>query len=134
MAALGHHTYLKTQTPKKSNDASINSHEIEQSEFFGDKIFVKLKLDRLKAIILKSVIKDIEDLIRNELLRNKYTLPEKSSYEIYKKEINMLREELKSKDFIIKDLLQTIKEMKTKSVSVQSNTSYMSSSETSTSK
>ena len=36
----------------------------------------------------------------------------------------MLREELKSKDFIIKDLLQTIKEMKTKSVSVQSNTSF----------
>ena len=41
----------------------------------------------------------------------------------------MLREELKSKDFIIKDLLQTIKEMKTKSVSVQSNTSRMSSFE-----
>ena len=117
------------ETPKKANEASINGHEIEQSEFFGDKIFVKLKLDRLKAIILKSVIKDIEDLIRNELLRNKYTLPEKSSDEIYKKEINMLREELKSKDFIIKDLLQTIKEIKTKSVSVQSNTTYMSSSE-----
>ena len=45
----------------------------------------------------------------------------KSSDKIYKKEINMLREELKSKDFIIKDLLQTIKEMKTKSISVQSN-------------
>ena len=41
----------------------------------------------------------------------------------------MLREELKSKDFIIKDLLQAIKEVKTKSVSVQSNTSCMSSSE-----
>ena len=83
------------------------------SEFFGDKIFEKVKLDRLKTIILKSITKDIEDLIRNELLRNKYTLPEKSSDEIYKKEINMLREELKSEDFIIRDLLQTIKEMKT---------------------
>ena len=41
----------------------------------------------------------------------------------------MLREELKSKDFFIKDLLQTIKEIKTKSVSVQSITSCMSSSE-----
>ena len=117
------------ETPKKANEASINSHEIGKSEFFGDKIFVKLKLDRLKAIILKSIIKDIEDLIRNELLRNKDTLPEKSSDEIYKREINMFREELKSKDFIIKDLLQTIKEMKTKSVSVQSNTSRMSSFE-----
>ena len=35
-----------------------------------------------------------------------------------KKEIIILREELKSKDFIIKGLLQTIKEIKTKSVSV----------------
>ena len=50
------------------------------------------KLDRLKAI---------------------YTLPKKLSDEIYKKEINMLREELKSEDFIIRDLLETIKEMKT---------------------
>ena len=117
------------ETPKKANEASIDSHEIEQSEFFGDKIFEKVKLDRFKTIILKSITKDIEDLIRNELLRNKYTLPEKSSDEIYKKEINMLREELKSKDFIIKDLLQTIKEMKTNSVSVESNVSHISSSE-----
>ena len=41
----------------------------------------------------------------------------------------MLREKLKSKDFIIKYLFQTIKEIKTKSVSVQSNTTYISSSE-----
>ena len=41
----------------------------------------------------------------------------------------MLREELKSKDFIIKALLETIKEIKTKSVSVESITSCMSSSE-----
>ena len=41
----------------------------------------------------------------------------------------MSREELKGKDFIIKDLLPAIKEMKTKFVSVQSNTSRMSSSE-----
>ena len=99
------------------------------SKFFGDKIFEKVKLDRLKTIILKSITKDIEDLIRDGLLRNKYTLPEKSSDEIYKKEINMSREELKGKDFIIKDLLPAIKEMKTKFVSVQSNTSRMSSSE-----
>ena len=41
----------------------------------------------------------------------------------------MLREELKIKDFIIKDLLQTIKEIKTMSISVQFITSCMSSSE-----
>ena len=83
----------------------------------------------MNTIILKSITKDTEVLIRNDLLRNKYTLSDKSSDEIYKKEINVSREELKSKDFIIKDLLQTIKEIKPKSVSVQSITSCMSSSE-----
>ena len=117
------------ETPKKTNDASINSHEIEQSEFFSDNNFEKAKLDRLKTTILNSIIKDIEDLIRNELFRNKCTLSDKSSDEIYKNEINMLREELKIKHFIIKDLLQTIKEIKAKYVSVQSNTSCISSSE-----
>ena len=65
-----------TETPKKANDASINSNEIEQSEFFSDKIFEKAKLDRLMTIILKSITKDIEVLITNELLPNKYTLSE----------------------------------------------------------
>ena len=64
------------ETPKKANDASVNSNEIKQSEFFSDKIFERVKLDRLKTIILKSITKDIEVLIRNELLRNKYTLSE----------------------------------------------------------
>ena len=53
-------------------------------------------------MILKSITKDNEVLIKNKLLRNKYTLADKSSDEIYKKETNMLREELKRKDFIIK--------------------------------
>ena len=88
---------------KKVNDASIISNE---------KIFGKAKLDRLKAIILNSIANDVEVLIRNEIVRNKYTLSYKSRDEIYKMEINMIREELKSNDFISKDLLQTIKEIK----------------------
>ena len=56
-------------------------------------------------------------------------MADKSSDKIYKKEINILREELKSRNFIIKDLLQTIKEIKTKSVSVQSIPSCISSAE-----
>ena len=123
--------YLRKLTSSKhlKKQTTLALTVMKFSKFFGDKIFEKVKLDRLKTIILKSITKDIEDLIRNELLRNKYTLPEKSSDEIYKKEINMSREELKGKDFIIKDLLPAIKEMKTKFVSVQSNTSRMSSSE-----
>ena len=92
------------ETPKKANDASLNSNEMDQSEHFSDKIFEKAKFNRLKTTILKSITKDIEVLIRNELLRNKNTLADKSGDEIYKKENNMLREELKSKDFFIKDL------------------------------
>ena len=82
----------------------------------------------MKIIILKTITKDTEVLIRNELLWNKYTLADKSSDEICRNEINMLREELKCKDFIIKDLLQTVQEIKTKSISVQYIPSSMSNS------
>ena len=82
----------------------------------------------MKIIILKTITKDTEVLIRNELLWNKYSLAGKSSDEICRKEINMLREELKCKDFIIKDLLQTVQEIKTKSVSAQYIPSSMSNS------
>ena len=54
----------------------------------------------------------------NELLRDRYTLSDKSKDEIYKKGNNYIKRRVKSKDFIIKGLLQTIKEIKTKSVSV----------------
>ena len=82
----------------------------------------------MKIIILKTITKDTEVLIRNELLWNKYSLAGKSSDEICRKEINMLREELKCKDFIIKDLLQTVQEIKTKSISAQYIPSSMSNS------
>ena len=67
------------ETPKMANNASINSNEIDQSEFFSDKMFEKAKFNRLKISILKSITIDIEVLIKNELLRNKYTLADKSS-------------------------------------------------------
>ena len=56
---------------------NFNSNEIKQSEIFSDRIFEKAKFDRLKTIILKSITKDIEVLIRNELLWNKYALADK---------------------------------------------------------
>ena len=63
-------------------------------------------------------MKDIEVLIKNELFRNKSLLPDKSNDEISRKKINMWREGWKNKDFISKDLLQTIKEIKANSISV----------------
>ena len=35
------------ETPKNANDTSINSNEIDQSEFFSDKIFKKANVNRL---------------------------------------------------------------------------------------
>ena len=60
-------------------------------------MFEKAKFNRLKTIILKSITKDIDVLIRNELLCIKDTLADKLSNEIYKKEKNMLREEFYQK-------------------------------------
>ena len=85
-------------------------------------MFEKAKFNRLKTIILKSITKDMKVLI-------KLWQTNKSSNEIYRKEINLLSEELKCKDFVIKALLQTIKEIKTRSISVQFILSCMSSSE-----
>ena len=81
------------------NDAitSINITQIKQSEFFTDKMLERAKFDRLKTIILKRYwsIKDIKVLIRNELLQNKYTLTDRSSDEIYKKEIKHVKRRIK---------------------------------------
>ena len=74
-------------------------------------------------------MKDIEVLIKNELFRNKSLLPDKSNDEISRKKINMWREGWKNKDFISKDLLQTIKEIKANSISVQPIPSSLPSSE-----
>ena len=71
------------ETRKMSNDARVNSNEIDQSECFSDKIFEKEKFGRLKTAILKSIAKNIEILIRNELLQNKYTLEDKSVMKYY---------------------------------------------------
>ena len=63
----------------------MKQYEIDQPEFLSLKIFEKLekpRFNRLKTIILKSITKDIEVLIKNELLRNKYTLTNKFSDEI----------------------------------------------------
>ena len=60
-------------------------------------MFEKAKFNRLKTIILKSITKDIDVLIRNELLCIKDTLADKLSDEIYKKDKNMLREEFYQK-------------------------------------
>ena len=70
------------ETPKKANDARISSNEIDQSEFISDKIFERAKFNRLKTIMSNSVTKEIEVLIGNEQLQNKYTLLDKSSGEI----------------------------------------------------
>ena len=81
------------------NDAitSISITQIKQSEFFTDKMLERAKFDRLKTIILKRYwsIKDIKVLIRNELLQNKYTLTDRSSDEIYKKEIKHVKRRIK---------------------------------------
>ena len=48
------------ETPKMTNEASINSNEIDQSKLFSDKMFEKAKFNRLKISILKSITKNIE--------------------------------------------------------------------------
>ena len=106
------------ETPKKANDSSINSKEIGQSKLFSDKMFEKAKFYSFKTFILKQITKNLKVLIKNKLIWNKTVLIEKSSDEICRKEISMLREELKIKNLFFNDLLQIIKEVKIKSITV----------------
>ena len=69
MASLSTQANL-IEAPKRANDASINSNEMDQTEFFSDKIFEKAKFTRLKTIILKSITKGIAVLIKNDPAAN----------------------------------------------------------------
>ena len=75
-------------------------------------MFEEVKFKKLKTMILNQIKIDIKTLIKNELHKKKST--QTSNDEVYKKEISMLRDELKTKDYMITDLLNTIKEVKTK--------------------
>ena len=55
-----------TKVPKKANDASIDSNEIDQSELFSDKILEKAKFNRLKTNILKSITNNTSNYKRNK--------------------------------------------------------------------
>ena len=55
-----------TKAPKKANDASIDSSEIDQSELFSDKILEKAKFNRLKTNILKSITNNTSNYKRNK--------------------------------------------------------------------
>ena len=55
-----------TKAPKKANDASIDSNEIDQSELFSDKILEKAKFNRLKTNILKSITNNTSNYKRNK--------------------------------------------------------------------
>ena len=65
-------------------------------------------------MILNQIKIDIKTLNKNEFHKKKSTLTQTLNDEVYKKEISMLRDEVKTKDYMIKDLLNTIKEVKTK--------------------
>ena len=55
-----------TKAPKKTNDASIDSNEIDQSELFSDKILEKAKFNGLKTNILKSITNNTSNYKRNK--------------------------------------------------------------------
>ena len=106
------------ETPQKAK-CSLYDNEIDQSELFIDKMFEEVKLNELKNLISKQISKDIKVLIQNELVRNSSTFNEKSHDELYKREINILKEDIKNKESIIKELLKTIKEIQSKPITLE---------------
>jgi len=89
--------------------------EIDQSERFIDCKFKELEIISLKSTILKELNEKITEIVRNEIKNHcqfKATIKEDKCIE-HENEIKLLKEQLYSKDLIIKSLTESIKEIST---------------------
>ena len=94
-------------TPEKKSAECKN---INSSEIYIDKIYEKIKIENFKGDILKNVHKDIKELVNNEFTIFKYKceeLIESASFR-YTKQLEHLQSEIKSKDRIIDQLLNSL--------------------------
>ena len=83
-----------------------------------ENISSKLTLAKFKNLILTELGNDIKVIVQNEIkehLKNETPMSDQSFTNFYLKEINSLKEELNKKEVLIKDLVETIKNLTTTS-------------------
>ena len=82
----------------------------------------ELTLAKLRNLILAELGNDIKVIVQNEIkehLKNEIPKSDQSVSKSYLKEINSLKEELNKKEVLIKDLVETIKNVTTNSLKQQ---------------
>ena len=99
-----------TRTP---NQASITDFSHIPKVNIG-KIIGELTPVKFRNLILTELGNDIKVIVQNEIkehLKNETPKSDQSVTNSYLKEINMLKEELEKKEALIKDLVETIKNL-----------------------
>ena len=88
------------------------SNNIIQTEIFTDTISNEVKLRKLKDSIINELHGKMTGIIKDQIkLQHSNQEPTENTFAVYRKEIELLKNEMKKKEDLIKTLLDTIKEL-----------------------
>ena len=106
-------SFLSTPSFSASRDQSP-SNNIIQTEIFTDKISNEVKLRKLKDSIINELHVKMTGIIKDQIkLQHSNQEPTENTFAVYRKEIELLKNEMKKKEDLIKTLFDTIKELTT---------------------
>ena len=106
-------SFLSTSCFSVSRDQSP-SNNIIQTEIFTDTISSEVKLRKLKDSIINELHGKMTGIIKDQIkLQHSNQESTENTFAVYRKEIELLKNEMKKKEDLIKILLDTIKELTT---------------------
>ena len=106
-------SFLFTPSFSASRDQSPSNNMI-QTEIFTDTISNEIKLRKLKDSIINELHDKMTDIIKGQIrLQHSNQESTENTFAVYRKEIELLKNEMKKKEDLIKTLLDTIKELPT---------------------
>ena len=106
-------SFLSSPSFSASCDQSP-SNNIIQTEIFTDTISNKIKLRNLKDSIINELHDKMTGIIKDQIkLQHSNQKSTENTFAVYRKEIELLKNEMKKKEDLIKTLLDAIKELTT---------------------
>ena len=106
-------SFLSTPSFSASRDQRP-SNNIIQTDIFTDTISNEVKLRKLKDSIINELHVKMTGIIKDQIkLQHSNQEPTENTFAVYRKEIELLKNEMKKKEDLIKTLLDTIKELTT---------------------
>ena len=106
-------SFLSTPSFSASDDQGP-SNNIIQTETFTDAISNEVKIRKLKDSIINELHGKMTGIIKDQIkLQHSNQESSENTFAVYRKEIELLKNEMKKKEDLIKTLLDTIKELPT---------------------